>query len=160
MDIKYTMDRTTINYILSTIGKPENVPLKRSSWFKGRDQEWEDYSNSAEYIQEKNRQETNRQEKNRQEKIRKEKMKQEKRNNRPTITSSKICNASLKNQKCRRKGKCSFAHTAEEFFPNKCRFDSRCKFKTTTCYFIHSGETKLKMIKRLVDSQNYNKNHS
>ena len=147
------MDRATISHILKTVGKPSQSSITRTRWFEERDHEWKAYTNSDMYI--KAKEALLLEKRKAQEKLQREtRQKQKEKSSCPVITSSKICKASLKNQRCRRNGNCSFAHTSEEFFPNKCRFDSRCKFRHSTCYFIHSGETKAKMIKRLVDSQN------
>lgn len=71
---------------------------------------------------------------------------------------------SLKNQKttfsntrsrmCRNKSNCfykncNFAHSLDELTPVSCSFDEVCRYKSSTCQYFHSSETKTSYAKRL-----------
>ena len=63
-------------------------------------------------------------------------------------THSKICLMISKRGRCK-KEYCHFAHTLEEFTPIPCLFDEECRYKSSTCPYLHKGEDKHVIVKRL-----------
>jgi hypothetical protein len=77
--------------------------------------------------------------------------------NRKTI----LCKSVLYKQQCHHR-KCLFAHTIDDFVPKNCNFPETCKNveyvcrgtyknqnETKTCIFLHNGETKEMLLKRV-----------
>ena len=65
-----------------------------------------------------------------------------------TSVKSKMCRQVMNGRKCTYKT-CNFAHTSDELTPYPCSYDNKCRFKTTTCCFIHPGESKSVFVQRL-----------
>ena len=63
----------------------------------------------------------------------------------PTLRRTRFCKFG---DTCRYKS-CSFAHSLDELTPQRCNYDTKCKFKRTTCQYIHTSENKNQYVIRL-----------
>ena len=63
------------------------------------------------------------------------------------IKCTRFCDFWAKTGHCTRSS-CNFAHSLEEYNPNICKFDNKCRYQST-CQFKHSSETPEQMVKRL-----------
>ncbi len=60
--------------------------------------------------------------------------------NTPDKTKSKMCCRTLNGEKCTYQ-RCNFAHYIEDLTPKRCTFQDGCKYKSSSCCFIHPEET-------------------
>jgi len=61
---------------------------------------------------------------------------------------TRLCSNMLKYQSCPRR-RCFFAHGIEDFTPTLCAFGYKCKFRHTTCDYIHPNENVSELFYRL-----------
>ena len=76
-------------------------------------------------------------------------------------SKTQLCKSIIKKVKCKHQNKCNFAHTIDEFIPTTCYFKDGCKHvkkvnesfiqkpNKKLCYFLHNGETKESLCRRI-----------
>jgi pyruvate dehydrogenase complex dehydrogenase (E1) component len=65
-----------------------------------------------------------------------------------TKIKTKMCKNILLNKTCTYRI-CNFAHSISELHPLECSFSNMCKYKKSTCQYIHEDESKSSYINRL-----------
>lgn len=65
-----------------------------------------------------------------------------------TKIKTKMCKNILLNKTCTYRI-CNFAHSISELHPLECSFSNMCKYKKSSCQYIHEGESKSFYVNRL-----------
>lgn len=68
-----------------------------------------------------------------------------------TVVKSKMCKNVLNGRRCTLRT-CTYAHFVNELVPDACSFTRNCRYKDTTCMFIHVKESMEEFKQRILNN--------